>query len=272
MVTPIISSRGSEESMENGMRSGLPATAKVGTSKLAISTSGRRESAPTGSAKTGTPFIRSRVAARDGASPVFQSPSVANTTAARRGCCSRRFINAAWRSVASGAGSSLEEKDSMTVSMRSASGFQSAGSVKGAAVSRRVRASAAGSWGLRISRVSMLPETSWSTATTGLELGLKVSRHSGWFRVMAIPTATRTRRISKMPMEVRQPLRRQANSANSATTRTNDSAPTTEVVVWVNTNSLVAGFMRVLRGGVRGVARRGVPAWKGGLPKSGRHP
>ena len=82
------SSRGSELSMVKGIRNGLPAMAKVGTSKLVSATSGRRVSEPSGTAKTGMFFIRRRVAACDGGGPVFQSPSLKSTTALRRGCFS----------------------------------------------------------------------------------------------------------------------------------------------------------------------------------------
>ena len=45
--------RGSELSIENGIRTALPATPKVGTSRLKSSTSGRRVRLPTGTAKIG---------------------------------------------------------------------------------------------------------------------------------------------------------------------------------------------------------------------------
>jgi hypothetical protein len=96
MISPLVdfisstttSSRGSELSMTNGMRSGLPATAKVGTSKLLSSTSGSRVSDPTGTANTGTSRMRSLVAAWEGGRPRFQSPSLIKTTDLRFGCFS----------------------------------------------------------------------------------------------------------------------------------------------------------------------------------------
>ena len=54
-----MNSRGSELSIVNGTRTDLPATPKVGTSRLKSSTSGSRVRLPTGTAKIGTPRIRS---------------------------------------------------------------------------------------------------------------------------------------------------------------------------------------------------------------------
>ena len=103
MISPLVelissntvSSRGSELSIAKGMRSGLPATAKAGTSKLRKSRSGSRVSEPTGTANTGTSRMRSRVAACAGALPLFQSPSLIKTTDCRFGCFSSTFISAA---------------------------------------------------------------------------------------------------------------------------------------------------------------------------------
>jgi hypothetical protein len=78
---------GNELSIVNGMRSGLPATAKVGTSKLESSTSGRCDSAPVGTVKTGTSRMRSFVAAWLGGSPTFQSPSLIE-----RDCAQMRIL------------------------------------------------------------------------------------------------------------------------------------------------------------------------------------
>ncbi len=77
------SSRGRVLVMLKGIRSGLPATANAGTSKLSSSTSGNAVSDPTGTAKTGTFRIRNRIAATDGDTPEFQSPSLTRTTARR---------------------------------------------------------------------------------------------------------------------------------------------------------------------------------------------
>ncbi len=83
MVTVVVNSRGSELSIENGTRTDLPATPKVGRSRLKSSTSGSRVRLPTGTAKTGTPRIRSAAAASTGGWPSFQSPSEASTTPRR---------------------------------------------------------------------------------------------------------------------------------------------------------------------------------------------
>ena len=58
-MTVVVYSRGSELSIENGTRTDLPATPKVGRSRLKSSTSGSRVRLPTGTANTGTPLIRS---------------------------------------------------------------------------------------------------------------------------------------------------------------------------------------------------------------------
>ena len=58
-MTVVVNSRGSELSIENGTRTDLPATPKVGRSRLKSSTSGSRVRLPTGTAKIGTPRIRS---------------------------------------------------------------------------------------------------------------------------------------------------------------------------------------------------------------------
>ncbi|CAD76034.1 hypothetical protein-signal peptide and transmembrane prediction [Rhodopirellula baltica SH 1] len=99
MVTVAAWSRGSELSTENGMRTFLPPIAKVGTSKLSNSTSGKRSSLPTGTVNTGTPIDRNRPAARTGASPWFQSPSDANTTPSKCGCLRTTSSSGLERSV-----------------------------------------------------------------------------------------------------------------------------------------------------------------------------
>ena len=62
-----------------GIRMGFEMTPKLGTSNLASSMSGNRDSLPAPTQNTGTSRILSRLAARAGGSPVFQSPSDSNT-------------------------------------------------------------------------------------------------------------------------------------------------------------------------------------------------
>ncbi len=170
-----VSSRGSELSMVNGMRSGLPATAKVGTSKLVNSTSGSRVSAPSGTAKTGTSRMRSRVAAcaggfagvpiaiaeqHDGAAAADASPPP--------GC------SAALRSVPSSAGSLLEENGSTTTSMRCASSRHAARSIERLReVRARLRLRRRVAARSTTSRVSIVREASASTTSVGLVSGSK---------------------------------------------------------------------------------------------------
>ena len=66
IVTVVVNSRGIELSIENGTRTDFPETPKVGRSRLKSSTSGNRERLPTGTAKIGTPRIRSAAAASTG--------------------------------------------------------------------------------------------------------------------------------------------------------------------------------------------------------------
>jgi hypothetical protein len=151
------SSRGSELSIVKGMRSGLPATAKVGTSKLVNSTSGSRVSAPVGTANTGTSRMRSRVAACEGGWPVFQSPSLINTTALRFGCCSSTLSERGMNVRAFHRGVCDDENGSMTTSMRSFERLPRVFSISGFAAVPHARSPVCREV---TSFVLMLPETS----------------------------------------------------------------------------------------------------------------
>ena len=236
MVSPVervissvaFSSRGSELSLVKGMRRGLPAMANVGTSKLARFTSGSRVSAPAGTVKTGVSRIRRRVAACEGASPVFQSPSLSSTTLARRPCFSINCDSAAWMSVPSAGGCCAEEKGSKTTSIRFARGSHALGSRKGRARSERASGSAAGCFSSTMSRVSMLRDTSWRIASVGRASGLNTSRHSGRLSVIAMPVAMSTRSSSSHPINRRKPLRCQLIHASTAIPATKAAPAATE--------------------------------------------
>ena len=83
----------------NGTWTDLPETPKVGRSRLRTSTSGRRVRLPTGMAKIGMSFARSRAAASTGGLPSFQSPSDAMTTPCRFGIASAAFASGPCRSL-----------------------------------------------------------------------------------------------------------------------------------------------------------------------------
>ena len=54
-----------------------------------------------------------------------------------------------------------------------------------------------------MSRVCIERETSERMTSAGLVSGLNISRHSGWFNVIATPMAMITRKASSKPVEVR---------------------------------------------------------------------
>ena len=94
-VTVAVYSRGSALSITIGIRVGLPTTPNVGASARASSMSGKRDSLPTASGNTGTPFVRNRAAARAGGGHVFFEASVAGgipiIKAMREGLVANRF-------------------------------------------------------------------------------------------------------------------------------------------------------------------------------------
>ena len=92
-------SRGRELSIVNGMRTDLPETPNVGASRLSSSMSGSRVGLPTGTANTGTPFIRKADAACAGGGPSVQSPSEASTIARRLRIVSEARTSGVARSV-----------------------------------------------------------------------------------------------------------------------------------------------------------------------------
>ena len=64
--------------------------------------------------------------------------------------------------------------------------------------------------------VSMLPESSHSTAIVGISSGRNSSVHSGWFKTMTAKNTSRNRTSSKYAIERAYPLRRQAIIPNAA--------------------------------------------------------
>ncbi len=156
-------------SMVNGMRTALPATPKVGASRLSSSTSGSLVGLPTGTVKTGMPFIRSLEAARTGGCPSFQSPSEARTTPRRLGIVSRPWPSGSFRSVP--CPSPLGENGWMTTCILSPSAFQDSGRVSGSIASRRVSGWAEVCSPRETSRVSMLGEASQRTTIDAFSSG-----------------------------------------------------------------------------------------------------
>ena len=127
------------------MRTALPDTPKVGTSRLKSSTSGRRVRLPTGTAKIGTPRMRRRAAACTGGGPSFQSPSEASTMPRRFAIFSGARASGSFRSVPWPAlGSAMGWR---TMFIRSRSLFHDDGSVNerdGLAPAGRLRCRLAG--------------------------------------------------------------------------------------------------------------------------------
>ena len=166
-VTVVSRSRGSALSMMNGMRKGLPTTPNVGASARTNSMSGRRDSLPTATAKTGMFLLFRRLAARTGGSPVFQSPSEINVTPRRCSWFSRHRTSASYRSVPSLGSGSRDENDSKTTSSFRLTPCHRLLSASCSAHCRRVCGVLVLSAALITSRVCMLPDVSCNTTWTG---------------------------------------------------------------------------------------------------------
>ena len=204
--------------MVNGIRTVLPATPKVGASRLSNSTSGSLDELPTGTEKTGTPFIRSREAASTGGWPSFQSPSEARTTPLRLGTVSMTLLSGSLMSVPCPA--PLGENGWITTCIVSPSLPHASARVSPSMASRRVSGWAEVFSPRETSRVSMLGEASQSTAIDAFSSGRNSSIHSGWLSSVAA-SATQARRISSStPTDRLNPLRRQATKQKPAVTRT----------------------------------------------------
>ncbi len=146
-------------------------------------------------------------------------------------------------SVPASGGCSDEENGSITTSIFGVSALHAAGSRNGLATSARDFGSAAGATGSKMSLVCIEPETSTNTASIGLLSGLKICRHSGWFKVMPMPTAIKTRSPSSQPMAGRKPLRCQAVHESPAITPTKRSATAKDAGVPLKTRDSLAGFI-----------------------------
>ena len=195
-----VCSRGSVLRIVKGTRNGLPTTPVTGQSRLAIVTSGSGVGLPVGTASTGMPARRRAVAACTGGRPSFQLPSEASTIARRFGLRRAAVSSGPKRSVPAAGGlvpslaapSRVVENGSIRIANRSSSGFQNAASESaatdcfrdttpvppappvppGGAASRCVPDCMASS-------VSILRESSISTAIEGFSLGRCSVTHSG---------------------------------------------------------------------------------------------